>query len=302
VDQQLAGKLLEREADLDVVYAANGREALEAMARQMPDIVLTDMQMPEIGGLELVERIRSGYPAVPVILMTAHGSEDIACEALERGASSYVPKKNLARDLVRIVQELLDMTTAVPGHRRLLDCWERTEMQFVVDNQPRLIPMLVAHLQEHLAVAKLCDEAGLIRVGVALMAALDNALYHGNLEIGTDQFQHDGHKRAELAAQRRHLPPYRDRRIHVTVRLSPTEAVFVVRDEGPGIDVATVPDPRDPANLEKGTGRGLRLIRSFMDHVTFNDATNEITMVKRHHRGFEVSDTPTEVRNESGDA
>ena len=90
---------------------------------------------------------------------------------------------------------------------------------------------------------------------------------------------------------------YRDRRIHVTVRLSPTEAVFVVRDEGPGIDVATVADPSDPANIEKGTGRGLRLIRSFMDNVTFNEATNEITMVKRHHLSFDLNDAPGAIRS-----
>ena len=50
-------------------------------------------------GLQLVQAIRSKYPGMPVILMTAHGSEDIAIQALQKGAASYVPKKSLARDL-----------------------------------------------------------------------------------------------------------------------------------------------------------------------------------------------------------
>ena len=75
--------------------------------------------------------------------------------------------------------------------------------------------------------------------------------------------------------------PYRDRRIHVVVRESRTEAVYVVRDEGPGFDPSTLPDPTDPANLEKCSGRGLLLIRTFMDHVDHDNQGREITMIKR---------------------
>jgi anti-sigma regulatory factor (Ser/Thr protein kinase) len=60
-----------------------------------------------------------------------------------------------------------------------------------------------------------------------------------------------------------------------------TAAVFVIRDEGPGFDVATVPDPTDPENFTKPSGRGLLLIRTFMDEVKHNAAGNEITLVRR---------------------
>ena len=70
--------------------------------------------------------------------------------------------------------------------------------------------------------------------------------------------------------------------MHVTVRLTQTEATFVVRDEGPGFDVDSLPDPRDPENLTKPSGRGVLLIRTFMDEVRFNEKGNEITMVMTH--------------------
>ena len=60
------------------------------------------------------------------------------------------------------------------------------------------------------------------------------------------------------------------------------EAVFVVRDEGPGFDPNSLPDPTDPENLLKPSGRGIMLIRTFMDAVSFNEKGNEVTMVKRH--------------------
>ena len=102
VERLRAGALLERRG-IQVVQAANGREALEALTQSPPDLVVTDLQMPEMDGLELVERARTTNPALPVVLMTAHGSEEIAVQALRRGASSYVPKRFLARDLADTV-------------------------------------------------------------------------------------------------------------------------------------------------------------------------------------------------------
>ena len=103
VDRRLAGGILEKAEDFIIEYAADGAEALASFSRRVPDVVVTDMQMPEMGGLELVEAIRARYPLVPVVLMTAHGSEDVAVQALERGAASYVSKVNLARDLAETV-------------------------------------------------------------------------------------------------------------------------------------------------------------------------------------------------------
>ena len=61
------------------------------------------------------------------------------------------------------------------------------------------------------------------------------------------------------------------------------EVTYVVRDEGPGFNPAELPDPTDPANAERPSGRGLLLIRTFLDSVSHNPAGNEITMVKRFH-------------------
>jgi anti-sigma regulatory factor (Ser/Thr protein kinase) len=65
--------------------------------------------------------------------------------------------------------------------------------------------------------------------------------------------------------------------------MSRLEAVFVVRDEGPGFDPTSLPDPTDPINLERVSGRGLLLIQTFMDHVEHNETGNQITMIKRRY-------------------
>jgi CheY-like chemotaxis protein len=90
-----------------VEYAADGREALARIAVSPPDLILTDLQMPELNGLELVEAVQRDYPLIPVILMTAQGSERIAVDALERGAACYVPKRELAQDLTAVSERVL---------------------------------------------------------------------------------------------------------------------------------------------------------------------------------------------------
>src|SRR5690242_9206547 len=105
-ERHLAGNLLQKAHGLSVTFASDGREALLAIARNAPDAVLTDMQMPNMDGLSLVQAVRTQHPAIPVVLMTAHGSEDLAVQALQRGAASYVPKRQLSRELLTTIEKV----------------------------------------------------------------------------------------------------------------------------------------------------------------------------------------------------
>jgi CheY-like chemotaxis protein len=274
------------DAGFEVEIARDGAQALQAIGRQAPDVVLTDLQMPEMDGLELVQAIRSQYPFIPVVLMTAHGSEEIAAQALQNGASSYVPKRKIARDIVPTLTKIIAVAGADRDHDRVLECVTRAETNFVLESDPSLIAPLVAHLRGDLIRLKLCDETGLIRVGVALQEVLDNAIYHGNLQLGAELRELSEQAFREVADKRRTQPPYRDRRAHVSASVSRSEAVYVVRDEGPGFEPTKLPEPMEPAQLESGT-RGLSLVRTFMDEVRFNEAGNEITLVKRRERSSE---------------
>jgi CheY-like chemotaxis protein len=280
VDRRLAGSLLEKTGDVSVIYATNGHEALAAMPQSFPDLVLTDLQMPEMDGLTLTKEIRTKHPGVPVILMTAFGSEDIAIQALQRGAASYVPKKDLAKELASTVENVLAVARAERGHQRLLERMTKIEQHFLLENDVSLVSPLIGHLQESLARMRLCDETGLIRVGIALHEALVNAIHHGNFEVSSHLKEEDDKAYRELIEERSQQSPYRDRRVQVSASVSSSKATYVIRDQGKGFNVNDQPDPTDPTNLDKISGRGLMLIRTFMDKVYHNDTGNEITMVK----------------------
>ncbi len=286
VDRRLVCEFLRKESRWTVEDAANGVEALARMKESVPDLVLTDLNMPVMDGLELVTALREHHPGIPVILITAYGSETLATEALQRGASSYVPKSQLTDRLIDTMEEVLELALADRSYERLIHCLARTEFIFLLKNDAALIDPLVHLVQQMVAGMQLADFTGRLRIGVALREALLNALFHGSLEISKEQIQDVQHqllqeKELSLVEQRRVQTPYRDRRIFVHVKLSADEARFVIRDQGPGFDVGSVPDTCDPGALEPERGRGLSLMRTFMDDVSYNDAGNEVTMVKR---------------------
>ncbi len=285
VDRRLAGGLLAKNPDLEIRYANNGAEALTLIEAQAPDVVLTDLQMPELDGLELTGTVRSRFPLVPVILMTAHGSEEIAVRALQRGAASYVPKSRLASELLDTIDTVLNVARADRHHERLAECLIEGHTVYNLPTDGALIYPLVDHCQQVVSRLRFCDDTGRIRVGIALEEALVNAVYHGNLELSSQQMREsrDSGARGQpnLMQERLAKPPYCNRHIHVELTFSRPEARFTIRDEGPGFDPNSVPDPTDPANLERECGRGLLLMRTFMDDVQFAPPGNQVTLIKR---------------------
>ena len=97
-----------------VMTAASGEEALEAIAHQKPDVVIVDLVLPEIDGIELTRRIREESP-VPIIILSAIGDERKKVEALESGADDYVTKPFGMEELAARVKSALRRTIMLSG-------------------------------------------------------------------------------------------------------------------------------------------------------------------------------------------
>jgi CheY-like chemotaxis protein/anti-sigma regulatory factor (Ser/Thr protein kinase) len=285
VEVSLKEKLLANQGEWTVQYAIHGADALAKMEQACPDLVISDLLMPEMTGLEFVSSAREKYPSVPVILMTSQGSEEIAVQALLLGAASYVPKRSLAHFLIETIQKVLTVSSRGRTQSRLMGCMVRNESTFILDNDPTLFGPLIMYLQEGAVQMGLWNDADRTRVGVALEEALTNALYHGNLEVGSELREQDLNRYYEMIDCRRRQSPYRDRRIEVEVKFSYQRALFMIRDGGPGFDPASLPDPTDTMNLAKSSGRGILLMRAFMDSVDFNPQGNAVTLVKSRQPG-----------------
>jgi two-component system NtrC family response regulator len=109
----------------ETLTANSGQEALQILASSDVDLILTDMKMPTMDGIELLEKIKERDPDIPVIMMTAHGTVEKAVEAMQKGAYTYILKPfdndrlvlytNKALAMFRVVKENRLLRTAVAG-------------------------------------------------------------------------------------------------------------------------------------------------------------------------------------------
>ncbi|QDV68513.1 putative transcriptional regulatory protein TcrX [Rosistilla carotiformis] len=286
----LLKSLLEEESHR-VRVAGDGQVAMAMVAQQVPDVVVTDMQMPNMDGLELVKNLRHGYPQVPVILITAQDCDDLAVRALKEGAAAYLPKSRVDEELLESVAHVLSLLDTEMSYKNLIDCLDYYEFQFTLENDPKLIAPLVNLMQQMAAGIQYCDDVTRARIGMALEQALRNALYHGNLELSHDELVRDEELKVAgeptLVDRRRSETPFNDRRIHFRAKLGHEMLQFTVRDDGPGFDCSAVQSP-EHNGLDATGGRGLVLIQSFMDEIRFNDRGNEIKLISRVMEAAEV--------------
>lgn len=267
--------------ELEIVEAEDGEEALSRVEEQAPDIVLTDLRMPGITGLELVERLGEEVPGLPVVLMTSMGSERVAMEALEAGAASYVPKSALDEMLQDTLRGLLELLEARQDREAVLEFLRASRSEFLLPTDIRVIPPFSGFVGAQLELFGFGDEAGRARVGMAVAEALSNAMVHGNLELESDLRDDDRAEFDRQLRQRSERSPWADRRVRCRAWVSPDVVEFRIEDEGPGFDVSALPDPTEPENLLAARGRGVFLLRTFMDEVEYTPPGNVVTLRKR---------------------
>src|SRR5215510_3563692 len=105
---QFLGIVLRKEG-YQVVTANNGRDALEKVKSEGPDVVITDIKMPGMDGIQLLQGIKKHDPGIPVVIMTAYASQQSAIEAVNLGAFQYLIKNAKNDEIKLIVRNALEM-------------------------------------------------------------------------------------------------------------------------------------------------------------------------------------------------
>jgi len=175
-------------------------------------------------------------------------------KAFKMGAANYLRLPYNRDELREIVEKTLAYKLRYVDDPQILS-HVHEKIEFELPSDLALMNGVLEYLQER--VAKL----GLIRpersnLFVALDEAFVNAVKHGNKSDPT-------------------------KLVRITAELTPKEASFTVEDEGEGFDIREIPDPCDPANLFRASGRGVLLIYNIMDEVEYNAQGNRVKMVKR---------------------
>lgn len=131
------------QAGYEVATAAGGAEALQALQRSPQDIVVTDLRMPGLSGLELLRKIRADYPEISVVIVTAFGTIETAVEAMKAGAYDYVTKPVNPAELVLIIERALERQRLLEEVRTLRSNLDRKYgFENIIGRSERLLYVL----------------------------------------------------------------------------------------------------------------------------------------------------------------
>jgi CheY-like chemotaxis protein len=108
-ENRIALKLILKHSGFDVIEAEDGRQAVEAVRREKPDLILMDLTLPEIDGLQATREIRDmeEFRRTPIIIVSAHDNEEIRRQAAEAGGSEYISKPIEIEELKKLIDGCL---------------------------------------------------------------------------------------------------------------------------------------------------------------------------------------------------
>ncbi len=257
-DEQLNLKLLADMLDNErylIDSAANGKIAWEMVRNKEYHMLITDIRMPVMDGIELLRVVKEYNPRIPVVVVTAFATVETAVEALRLGAYNFLKKPFSIEEIQEIARKGLKVWDLLEDRTRLLPGLTKT-LQVSIPNDHNLINPIFCHIADDARDLGFNEEILNMNIYLALSEAVANAMDHGNQNVA-------------------------DRQVHITVEVNVDTIKIVVSDEGDGFDYSSLPDPTNVENIFKSRGRGVFLMKCYMDEVHYNDEGTCVTMVKR---------------------
>ena len=240
----------------EVVATGDRTTALAREDLEDFDLIISDLTEDSAagGGIEIIGELKRKRLMVPVVVSSEETQQNGVIKAFKLGAANFVRKPYEREELRTIVDKTLGYKLRFVDDLKVLP-YVRERVEFELPSDLSLMNGVLHYLIERVA------GLGIIQpersnLFIALDEAFVNAVKHGNKNDPT-------------------------KLVRITADLSANEARFQIEDEGEGFDPSTIPDPLDPANLFKTSGRGVLLIYNIMDEVKYNERGNRLTMVKR---------------------
>lgn len=251
--RRLLGLML-REGPYTIEEARDAQEALSVIERETVHLVITDVNLPGRSGLELLDHLRTRHPRLPVILITADPRLEVAIQALRLGATNFIQKPFSLEELTEIVRKSLRPWAINAGKRSFIPEMKK-RLSLKLHSSTAIIDPVFYHIYDDALSLGFPEPVLRLNVYLTLNEALANAVRHGNRE---DPEKH----------------------VHVEAELTSDRVTIWVTDEGPGFDPGTLPDPTAVENLLKTSGRGIFLMRCYMDEVEYLDGGRTLRLQK----------------------
>ncbi|MCA1905586.1 MAG: response regulator [Desulfarculus sp.] len=256
-DEDLVRDLLSRyllKLGYEVILAGDGAEALRLYRKHAVDLVLSDVRMPHLDGLQLLVALKDLNPRLPVVMISGHGEVETVVRALKAGADNFLAKPLRMDVMARVLEQSLAVAWSAPhGLSQGLKVFQTTLIS--APSRKEMVQEVVQVVARSAVSTGYCRHDLDNNLKLALVEGVTNAMEHGNRW---------------------------DERLSVTIQVEMTSDRLQVSiaDQGPGFDQSALPDPTHEENLICERGRGVFLMRAIMDEVTYTPPGNRLTMVK----------------------
>lgn len=264
----------------DFRSAENGIEGLNIFDEYNPDIVLTDIRMPIMDGLELLEAVRDKNSDAIVVIITAFGSENYAIQALHLGANNYLKKPVSGQELLRLLKKYKAIVSgkyspeALPG--KLINRTFSIEFKTEFSKIPKIVDKIM--IESTLEI----EDSEKVNIELGMVELITNAIEHGNLGISYIEKQKalDEGNLNELFEERLKNETFRNRKIKVDFLADNEKYQWTIEDEGEGFNWKNIPDPTDQEHILELNGRGIFISKFLFDKVEYFGKGNIVTATK----------------------
>ncbi len=279
--REFLGEIVEGQGH-KVCLAENGLEGLEQFKEFNPDLVFSDIQMPKLNGLELLQEIRKLDSGVIVVMNTAFGCEKYAVDALQLKANNYLKKPLRRSDLVPLLQKCARIVDKSAKPKSLPQKEPAAFFTLSLGNDLDQISEAVESLI--LKTGNALGEEERLDVKLGLTELLTNSVEHGNLELSSSDLakalEHGEEGKKNLYKYRQADPALAERKVKVGFKSNAHSCEWKILDQGSGFDWEKLLHEVDHGNLLNLEGKGIFLCRFHFDDLVFSGKGNLVTATK----------------------
>ncbi len=266
--------------NLNPLTAQDGMEGLEAFKKYNPPIVITDIRMPKMGGLDLVTAIKNQNPGTYLTVITAYDNPEYTIEAFKRGASSFLTKPFRVLELYSIIQKqsylFSESATKISIQHLVQQKNVKLQMKSTLLYMQSILDHLIKECQSYI------DPKDVYKIRKALMEMITNAIEHGNLEI-TEEEKSQGIQKQnynDVLMNRLKSEPYSLRHVEIEFYYQPGFLQWIISDQGKGFNYDEYLQPLKKNQLPNVKGEGI--ITSFfqVDNLYYEDEGRRVIIEK----------------------
>ncbi len=260
-DEDILRNTLKRALNRDemtVTTASSAKEGLELLKTTAFDLIITDVKMPEMDGLKFLRKVKAKDSELPVIVLTGFATVEMTKDALQHGAFNFITKPFDVENILSIVKKGLDLKKKIVTNREIA-AFTKSAFDIEIPSRSDLLGGVIFYILEQLKLMDFSHQVIASDILMTLDESLTNANKHGN--------KGDAQKK-----------------IFIHTQIDSEKMEITIRDEGDGFSPDKLVDPLSSEGIERNCGRGVFLMKGYMDEVKFNDKGNEVNMVKHNRR------------------